>query len=315
MAKKQPPTVATEVEVVEEFHVTPVNEGVEFVDVTGKDDLPAGVVDPAAEDDEQEKPAKVVKPAKLAVAADEVPEELKGKTPAQLAKMYKEAQTLIGRQGSELGDLRRAADKYISAHLTRAAAPAVLAAPAAPKALDDIDFFTDPKGSIERAIAAHPSLKNLEGVAKQYAERELFRAKRDAETSFQASHPDAAEVMADEKFREWIVKSPVRQQMLLRAHKQYDLDAANEVFNTWKELKAARTPATPTTPAKPAAKPVASAAAARVPTGGNATPQAANAGEKIYRRADVIRLMEMDPKRYELMADEITKAYSEGRVR
>src|SRR3990167_10360419 len=114
MAKKQPPTVATDVEVVEDLHVTPVEDGVEYEDVTGKNDLPPDVVDP----DDEEDPAKPAKPAKKEkpAADDSVPEDLKGKTPAQLAKMYKDAQTLIGRQGSELGDLRRAADKYISAH-------------------------------------------------------------------------------------------------------------------------------------------------------------------------------------------------------
>ena len=314
MAKKQAPAVTTSIEVVEGFHEVK-DDDVEFTDVTGKDDLPEGVDDPAKDDEEEPakpaKPAKAVKPA----ADDELPEEFKGKTPAQLAKMYKDAQTLIGRQGSELGDLRRAADKYITSHLQHAAQPKPAAKPDPAPALDDVDFFTNPKAAIERVIAEHPSLKNLEGVAKEYAQREIVRSRQEAERSFQASHPDAAEVMADDAFREWIVKSPVRQQMLLRAHKQYDLDAANELFNTWKELKAARTPATPAAPAKPVAKPAAAASAARVPTGGNASPQAANKGEKIYRRADVIRLMQNDPERYQLMSDEITKAYAEGRVR
>jgi hypothetical protein len=316
MAKKQTPAVATGTEVIEEFHVTAEEEGVEFVDVTGKDDLPEGVADSAEDEEESAKPVKPAKAAKPTATEDEIPEDLKGKTPAQLAKMYKEAQTLIGRQGTELGDLRRAADKYISAHLTRTATPAAPAAPAAVvKVPDDVDFFTNPQASIAHAIANHPALKNLEGVAKEYAKRELMRSRKESEMLFQASHPDAAEVMGDEAFREWIVKSPVRQQMLLRAHKQYDLDAANELFNTWKELKAARAPATPAAPAKPAGKPAAPASAARVPTGGNASPKQDKTGEKIYRRADVIRLMEKDPERYQLMADEITKAYSEGRVR
>ena len=42
---------------------------------------------------------------------------------------------------------------------------------------------------------------------------------------------------------------------------------------------------------------------------------AAPASQKIYRRADVLRLMEEQPERYEAMADEITLAYKEGRVR
>jgi hypothetical protein len=56
-----------------------------------------------------------------------------------------------------------------------------------------------------------------------------------------------------------------------------------------------------------------------VPSGGNASPAGGgktnNAGGKIYRRVDVMRLMEEDPDRYEAMADEIQRAYAEGRIR
>jgi hypothetical protein len=36
--------------------------------------------------------------------------------------------------------------------------------------------------------------------------------------------------------------------------------------------------------------------------------------KKKYRRADIIKLMQTDPSRYEALQDEIMKAYSEGRV-
>jgi hypothetical protein len=37
--------------------------------------------------------------------------------------------------------------------------------------------------------------------------------------------------------------------------------------------------------------------------------------KKIYRRADVLELMENHPERYEMLAPEIELAYAEGRVR
>lgn len=318
MAKKPPAVDATKTEVVEEFHVA--DEAVDYTDVTGKDDLPADVADPA-EDIEDVKEEKPVKKAKAKPAAkevsdeDDVPEELKGKTPAQLAKMYRDAQSVIGRQGTELGDLRKTADQYIKAHL-ESRTPKPAATPEA-KQPDDVDFWTNPKDAITAAVAGHPALKELQGATRAFAAREIQRHRASAEQSFQKAHPDAGEVLADEKFREWVVQSPIRKQMLLSAHKDYNLDAANDLFSTWKELKAVRSPM-----AVPAAKPtpakqVAAAAAARVPTGGNATPRAQAGGVegKIYRRADVIRLMQNDPERYALMADEITKAYTEGRVR
>ena len=328
MAKKSAaPAVATGVEVVEDLHAVEAQDGVEFTDVTGKDDLPLDVVDVDDEDEKKKTTAdpKVVKDPKTgrfqkadATTEDEVPEEYKGKTVAQIAKMHKDAQALIGRQGSELGELRRAADKYIRAHLEREAAPAATAPkkeePAKP--WDDVEFFANPKASVERLIAEHPALKDLQGTTRTYAEREIIRTRQAAEREFNTAHPDAEAVLADEAFREWVVKSPIRQQMMLYAHRNYDLNAANELFNTWKELKAARTPTpTPTPTPKPVGKPAAPASAARVPTGGNAAPVGNASAEKIYRRADIIRLHNEDPARYELMADEITKAYQEGRVR
>lgn len=321
MAKKPvAPAVATGVEVVEDLHAVVAEDGVEFTDVTGKDDLPPGVTD--EEDEPEKKPA--AKPAAKPVAKaaeDEVPEEFKGKSLGQVIKMYKDAQGLIGRQGSELGSLRTAADKYIAAHLTRAASPAAPAAPAAKPAVkpfDDVEFFANPKAAIEQLIAEHPLLKDLQGTAKTHQEREVIRGRQEAKRAFDEAHPDATEILASETFRDWVVKSPNRQQMLLRAHKQFDFGAANDLFDTFKELQAAKVPpvvADQKPAAKSTGKPVADAAAARVPTGGNASPSSGGGGPKIYRRADIIRLMQDDPARYELMGDEITKAYAEGRVR
>ena len=314
MAKKQAPAVdADKAEVVEELHVA--DESAEYTDVTGKDDLPEGVSD-VEEEVEEEKPAKKAKakPAAKEPVEDDVPEELKSKTPAQLAKMYREAQTVIGRQGSELGELRKTAYTYIKAHL-QASAPKAAAKPA-PKQMDDVDLFTNPKEAIAAAVANHPLVKELQGAKREIEAREVRRHMETVSAKFNAAHPDAPQILNDTKFQEWVVKSPVRKDMLLRAHQRYDLDSANELFNTWKELSAMRAPVEEKTPAK-ASKSVATAAAARVPTGGNAAPRGQSGGTegKIYRRADVIRLMQNDPARYELMADEITKAYQDGRVR
>jgi hypothetical protein len=48
---------------------------------------------------------------------------------------------------------------------------------------------------------------------------------------------------------------------------------------------------------------------------GGARGSTEKAPRKIYRRQDIINLMKNDPERYLALADEITKAYSENRVR
>lgn len=322
MAKKPKATeVDTNAEVVDELHVA--EDGLNYEDVTGKDDLPEGVTDLATEDDEEleQKPVKDVK--KAAPVADDIPPELKGKTPAELAKMYREAQQVIGRQGDELGGLRKMADTYIRRGLDRVTKPAapVKADDDPTKAPDDVDIFTKPGDSISRLIENHPAIKELRGAAKEYATREILRYRTEAKRQFDTDHPDAGEILIDPAFREWIGKSQVRQAMLLRAHQHYDLASGNEVFNTWKELKAARNPVAEDKGKAAGSKKVVRTAAgkedARVPTGGNASPRISGEGKegKIYRRADVIKLMTDDPDRYALMSDELTKAYQDGRVR
>ena len=48
---------------------------------------------------------------------------------------------------------------------------------------------------------------------------------------------------------------------------------------------------------------------------GNARGTAEGSRKKVYRRADIIKLMRTDPERYQSLSDEIMKAYQEGRVR
>jgi len=44
---------------------------------------------------------------------DSVPEKYRGKSAKEIAQMHMEAEKLIGRQGSEVGELRRVVDDFI----------------------------------------------------------------------------------------------------------------------------------------------------------------------------------------------------------
>ena len=48
---------------------------------------------------------------------------------------------------------------------------------------------------------------------------------------------------------------------------------------------------------------------------GNARGSAEGSRKKVYRRADIIKLIKTDPERYQSLSDEILKAYAEGRVK
>src|SRR3990167_5622741 len=194
-------------EVVEDLHevVEAEGEGVSYVDVTGKDDLPEGVDDVAKDADDEEKvPAQKTRKPTVKQAkqddGDDVPAELKSKTPVELARMYRDAQQLIGRQGDELGKLREAADIYIRANLKQHAnQPEKKVAEA--KEPDEIDFFTDPKAAMAAAIANHPSVRELSGQAKQFATTQLMAHREASQAKFNAMHPDATEIVASDSFK------------------------------------------------------------------------------------------------------------------
>lgn len=286
----------------------------EYVDLTQKQAQPDTAPAPKPE------PKPVAQPV-----ADDVPPEFKGKSATDLVKMYREAQSVIGRQGGELGELRRHADLLIKERLAIAVAKKVTEPPApviVPKQIEDADFFAKPKDAVAELIANHPELKALKEKAAQYEKEVIVQKALSNEATFQKEFPDAGAVLADPEFRQWIEKSNVRQRMLLSAHERYDLDAAREVFGTWKEIKGAKaaaagnvSDAARTMAAANAAKKAAAVKAAAVPSGNNAAPKESGTKKPIFRRADVLRLMEEDPDRYESMAAEIQLAYEERRVR
>lgn len=278
-------------------------------------------------------------------AEEEIPEEYRGKTPAQLAKMLKDSQSLIGRQGSELGELRKKADFAIQTSLEalrarkESAQPAAAAAAAPAEAeFDESEIFAKPKDAISKLIENHPLIKEIKAsMGQSAANAEAQRAQANTER-FNAAHPDANEIMRDPEFRQWVGASRVRQALLQQAHTKFNFDAGDEVFSTWKALKgvkqsantgeqaaaqsaadevsaAARTLAAAKAAKTAQAAQAAATSAAAVPSGSAAGGGKSGGAKKVYRRADIMRLMEEDPDRYEQLSDEITAAYREGRVR
>ena len=225
---------------------------------------------------------------------EQVPEKFAGKTQAELAAMLVEAERFRGKQANEVGDLRRSVDTLLQAQLHAAQGQA-------PEAEEEIDFFADPEAAVNRRIDNHPDII----AAKQAAQASTQEATK---SKLYAAHPDMNDILADESFGTWVNESPIRKQLLQQADRNYDYDAANELFGTWKERAslAERTVAVD--------KRERSATIKAAGTGsGNAS--AAASPKKVYRRTDIIRLMNSDPARYADMADEIFAAYKDGRVK
>ena len=224
-----------------------------------------------------------------------LPEKYQGKSLEEVVQMHQEAEKLLGRQSSEVGELRKVVDDYISQTVTTPA-PQQQVEPE-----DDIDYFTDPQGAVNRAIENHPKIREAEQYTAQYK-------KQSSLATLQAKHPDMQDILSDTGFAEWIKTSKIRTQLFVQADQQYDAEAADELFSLWKERK---TVAQQTANVEKQARKQSLKAA----NTGNARGSAEGSRKKVYRRADIIKLMKNDPDRYQALSDEIMAAYAEGRVK
>ena len=67
--------------------------------------------------------------------------------------MHQEAEKLLGKQSSEVGELRGVVDDYIQTQLAQQQAPVQQ------QEEDDTDFFVDPQAAVNRAIENHPKIQ------------------------------------------------------------------------------------------------------------------------------------------------------------
>lgn len=222
---------------------------------------------------------------------DDLPQHYRGKTTDELIKMHQEAESRLGKQGEEVGQYRKIIDDFILKQ-TKSNEP---------EEAEEIDYFADPDKAVEHKIANHPTIKQLEQLGVQMQQSQTLAA-------LQQKHPDLKEIASSPEFQKWITGSRVRQQLYEQANSQYNYDAADELFSTWKEI---RNVAKQTVEVERKERKQALNAAS---TGG-ATGSTEAPSKKIYRRQDIIDLMRNDPKRYQGMSNEIMRAYQEGRVR
>jgi hypothetical protein len=224
-----------------------------------------------------------------------LPQKYRGKKVRELVEMHQEAEKLLGRQSSEVGELRKVVDDFIQ-NQTQQKAPQQSVEPD-----DDIDYFTDPRTAVNRAIENHPKIREATQYSEEYK-------KQSALATLQTKHPDMKEILDDPKFGEWVNASKIRARLFAEAHQQYDAEAADELFSLWKERK---TVARQTANVERLAR----KQQVRAANTGNARGSAAGSRKKVYRRADIIKLMKTDPERYQALSPEILQAYAEGRVK
>lgn len=242
---------------------------------------------------EEEETEEVVEEADE--SEDALPEKYQGKDIKDIVRMHQEAEKLLGRQSSEVGELRKTVDSFIQTQLAKEQQAHDS------ETVDEIDFYSDPQKAVDYAIANHPKIKEAETVTAQLKQQESL-------AKLKSAHPDFATIVQDQGFIDWVTKSKVRTELLRRADQSYDFDSADELLNLWKERAniVKDTAQAETTARKESVK----KASTGDTKGSSEAPR-----RKIYRRADIIKLMQTDPDRYMSLAEEIRNAYAEGRVR
>lgn len=222
----------------------------------------------------------------------ELPEKFRGKSQKEIIDAYSNLEKELGRKGQEVGELRKLADDFLRSQVNQRA----------PEPEPEVDFYDDPKAAVEKLLKNDPRLQQVEAQAA------AMKAQA-AAAQLEKTHPDFMDIVQDSKFQEWVKGSKIRTQLFMAAD-NYDFDAANELLGTWKE----RSMINKTKEAE-AEQEADRKAALKGAKSESRSSGEAKAGKKIYRRADLIRLKQTDPNRYDMLADEIYAAYAEGRVK
>ena len=230
---------------------------------------------------------------------EELPEKFQGKSIEDIPKSYSNLEQQYGKQGNELGELRKLADSLIQKNLQESQTQST--ADVIEQELSDEDFVLNPVEAVRKVV--EESLKPIkENLTQTKVDNTLQR--------IQTAHPDVSEIVNDTNFQEWGMATKPRQDMWARASNG-DFDYADELFTQYKSLASRKDVEAEN--AIQRAKEEDLKAATAISRG--ASPDVGSKGKPNYRRAELIRLRMENPKRYDSLSDEIAQAYAEGRVR
>jgi hypothetical protein len=224
---------------------------------------------------------------------DDLPEKYRNKSLKDIIAMHQESEKLIGKQGNEVGELRRTVDDFIKTQTSINLKTDVATD------LSDDDFYSDPIQATKRAIDEHPAIKD----AKQQS---IAMKQAAVQNQIATKYPNFREIATSQEFGNWVNGSKVRIELYNRAQNDYDFDSADELLSTWIERQEYTKKVTDTSKLDREQQ----LKSADMGTSG-ATE---STSKKKYRRSDIIKLMQTDPDRYDSMANEIMIAYRENRV-
>lgn len=155
-----------------------------------------------------------------------IPEKFQNKTKAEIAEAYAELEKAYGRQGNEMGELRKWTDTLISnttKHSQETSAPKE----------EEIDFDTDPENAAKLLIR-----KELANAIKPLQEQAGMSKAESVRNQLKTNHPGYEDVINDPKFANWVAASPVRSELYQRADTKLEYEAIDELLSTYNALHA-----------------------------------------------------------------------------
>ena len=130
--------------------------------------------DTLQEDQTEQVAEEQVEAAQEEPSEEVLPERYRNKDIKDIIQMHQEAEKLIGKQGNEVGELRRIVDEFIKSQtVSKQQAPQE----------DEVDFFSDPDKYVQAAIEKHPKVQQAEQLAAQMKKAEAL-------ASLKSAHPD-----------------------------------------------------------------------------------------------------------------------------
>lgn len=237
---------------------------------------------------------------------DDIPEKLRGKSPAELVKLYRESESELGRARNEIGHVRRLADELLGINRAGAARP-VADNPAPRKPLTTDDLWQDPEKAVTAVVRQEAETREAatsERVARLEYDLNLSR--------FELKHPDYKGTMQKPEFVEWMQKSPLRAGLAHQAAVQGNFAAADELLLLYKESH----PAAPAAPAAPdPTEQARNAGLTRSGGSGSGSGGPAPTSRQIWSRAKLLDMRINNPEEFDRLSPEINRAYAEKRVR
>lgn len=221
----------------------------------------------------------------------EIPDKFKDKSQEEIIKSYVELESRLGKQGSELGELRKLADDYIQQQLANNSKQKI------EEDFEEEFDFSDPEKSVDNILSRHPAMQKLNELERKLSYDE-----------FNKKHPNFVEVVQSEDFARWVKGSDYRKNLYVQAD-SHNYKAADELLTQWEERQELI--------GKAAEEEKKIKEGQRAKALNDATLESGSTGnstKKKFRRADLIRLQNSDPEKYASMQDEIFRAYAEGNV-